>query len=126
MTAPLSDDLRVRLVAAVEAGESRRSAAKRFGVAPSTAIKWMALWRQEGHVQPRPMGGDRRSHQTEAHASVILKLIEEKPDVTVAEIVTHLRDQYGAHVSDSAVWRLLDRHDLTFKKNRARCRAAAS
>lgn len=126
MTAPLSDDLRVRLVAAVEAGETRRSAAKRFGVAPSTAIKWMALWRQEGHVKPRPMGGDRRSHQTEVHAPAILKLVEEKPDITVAEIVAHLRDEHGVGISDSAVWRLLDRHDLTFKKNRACRRAAAS
>lgn len=125
MTAPLSDDLRERLVAAVEAGETRRSAAKRFGVAASTAVNWVALWRKEGHVKPRPMGGDRRSHQTEAYAPIILALIEEQPGITVAEIVAHLRDSHRISVSDSAVWRLLDRHDLTFKKNRARLRTAA-
>ena len=41
MTRPLSNDLRRRVVrAVVDGGMSRRSAAKRFGVAPSTAIKW--------------------------------------------------------------------------------------
>ena len=41
MTRTLSIDLRERLVFAVEGGLSRRSAAKRFGVAASTAIKWV-------------------------------------------------------------------------------------
>ena len=38
MTRPLSMDLRERLVSAVDGGLSRRDAASRFGVAPSTAI----------------------------------------------------------------------------------------
>lgn len=66
MTAPLSKDLRARLIAAVENGQSRRAAAKRFGIAASTAIKWMERWQREGHAQPRPMGGDRHSHRMEA------------------------------------------------------------
>ena len=40
MTAPLSNDLRERVVGAIEAGESCRSAAARFGVAVSSAVKW--------------------------------------------------------------------------------------
>ena len=45
MTRPLSDDLRRRVVTAVDDGMSRRGAAKRFGIAPSTAIKWVRTWR---------------------------------------------------------------------------------
>ena len=52
MTKPLSNDLRERLVSAVEGGLSRRSAADRFGVAPSTAIHWVARWRRTGTVAP--------------------------------------------------------------------------
>jgi transposase len=63
MTKPLSNDLRERLVSAVDGGMSRRSAAKRFGVAASTAIKVVDQWRQTGDVSPRPQGGDRRSHR---------------------------------------------------------------
>ena len=44
MPKPLSIDLRERVLAAVAGGMSRRAAAERFGVAPSTAIKWVATW----------------------------------------------------------------------------------
>lgn len=40
MGQPLSSDLRVRLLAAIDAGMSCRPAAARFGAAPSTAIRW--------------------------------------------------------------------------------------
>jgi len=125
MTRPLSDDLRERLVAAVEDGQSRRAAAERFGIAPSTAVKWMNRWRLEGHVKPRPMGGDRHSHCIEAHAEVILGLIDEKPDMTLAEIAAHLAEACNARFSETAIWRLLKRHGMTFKK-RQRTRASSS
>ena len=125
MTRPLSNDLRERLVLAVEGGMTRRSAAKRFGVAASTAIKWVDQWRRTGDVSARRQGGDNRSHRIEAHAEEILGLIEEKPDVTLLEISEHLEEVHGLKVAQSTVWRLLDRHGLSFKKNRARQRTAA-
>ncbi len=125
MTKPLSNDLRKRLVSAVDGGMTRRSAAERFGVAPSTAIKWVAQWRKTGDISPRPQGGDNRSHRLETHAEEILDLIEERPDITLGEIVDHLEEAHGLKVAVSSVWRLLDRHGMTFKKNRARQRAAA-
>jgi len=126
MTKPLSNDLRERLIAAVEGGMSRRSAAKRFGVAASTAIDWVARWRRTGDVRPQPQGGDHRSHRIEAHAGEILALVEETPDITLAEIAAHLDAAHGLTVAQSTVWRLLDRHDMTLKKNRARDRARAA
>ena len=126
MTRPLSTDLRERLISVVEGGMSRRSAAKRFGVAASTAIKWFAQWRQTGDVRPRPQGGDHRSHRIEAHAGEILALVEETPDMTLAEIAAHLHAAHGLKVAHSTVWRSLDRHGMTLKKNRARSRARAA
>lgn len=52
MTKPLSTDLRERLVSAVEGGMTRQSAAKRFGIATSTAIKWVDQWCRTGDVGP--------------------------------------------------------------------------
>jgi len=124
MTKPLSIDLRERLITAVDGGLSRRAAAERFGVAVSTAIKWADQWRRTGDVRPRPQGGDRRSQRIEAHAAEILALIEETPDITLAEIASHLEEAHGLKVAQSTVWRLLDRRAMTFKKNRARQRAA--
>jgi transposase len=105
---------------------TRRSAAKRFRVAASTAIKWVEQWERTGSLAPRPQGGDRRSHRLEAHAEEILELIAARPDITLAEIGEHLDRAHGLKAAPSSVWRLLDRHAMTFKKNRARQRAAAS
>jgi len=124
MTKPLSIDLRERLVSAVDGGMSRRSAAARFGVAVSTAIKWVDQWRRTGDVRPRPQGGDYRSQRIEAHAGEILALIEARPDITLGEIALHLDETHGLRVAQSTVWRLLNRHGMTFKKNRARQRTA--
>jgi transposase len=125
MTKPLSTDIRERLVSAVDSGVSRRSAARRFGVAASTAIKWVDQWRRTGDVGPRPQGGDHRSHRIEAHAEEILALVEEMPDITLGELADHLDEVHGLTVAQSTVWRLLDRRGMTFKKNRARQRTAA-
>lgn len=124
MARSLSMDIRTRLVSAVADGMTRRSAAKRFGVAASTAIKWVERWERTGDVQPRPQGGDQRSHRLEAHAEEILGLIEARRDITLLEMVEHLDREHGLKVAQSSVWRLLDRHGMTFKKNRARQRAA--
>ena len=54
MAKSLSIDLRERLVLAVDGGMTRRSAAKRFGVAASTAIK---RTRQPSLRSIHPQGG---------------------------------------------------------------------
>ena len=125
MTRPLSNDLRRRVVrAVVDGGMSRRGAARRFGIAPSTAIKWVHAWRRTGSYRSRAQGGDRRSQRIEARAGVVLALLEETPDMTLAEIATHLEDEHGLRVSQSTVWRFFHRRGITFKKNGARQRAA--
>src|SRR5262249_17233341 len=53
---PYSEDLRIRIVAAVEAGASCSAAARQFGVSPSCAIKLLQRWRRTGSVLPAPRG----------------------------------------------------------------------
>ena len=105
---------------------SRRAAADRFGVAASTAVKWVRRWRDTGSKAPRPQGGDKRSDRIEAYAEEILALVAATRDMTLSEIVSHLERQRGERFAQSVVWRLLDRHAMTFKKNCARQRAGAS
>ena len=126
MTRPLSNDLRCRVVTAVDGGMSRRGAAKRFGIAPSTAIKWVQAWQRTGSYRARAQGGDRRSYRIEARTEAVLALVEETPDMTLAEIAAHLENEHGVRVSQSTVWRFFHRRGITFKKNRARQRAATS
>lgn len=126
MPKPLSMDLRERLISAVEGGMSRRSAAKFFSVAPSTAIKWVDQQRRTGSVRPRARGGDHRSHQLEAHADEIVALVRETKDLTLSQLASYLDETYGVKVAKSTIWRLLDRHGMTYKKNGARCRTTAT
>ena len=125
MAKALSMDLRERLILAVEDGMSRRSAAKLFNVAPSTAIKWVDQKRGTGSVRPQMRGGDHRSHRLDAHADEIVTLAKNS-DITLAELVDHVQQSHGLTVAPSTIWRLLDRHDMTFKKNRACRRTAAA
>ncbi len=118
----LSDDLRVRVVEAVESGASRRQAAARFGVSISSAIRWVRRWRDQGEIRARPQGGDRRSGRIEAHAEFLLDRIAQTPDVTLAELQALLRER-GVAVGIGTVWRFFERHGISFKKNRARRRA---
>ena len=86
-------------------------------------MKWKSpTW--SGSTAPRRLGGDRRSHRIEAHAEELLSLVAKTPDITLQELAEHLRKAHGLRVVESTVWRFLDRHGMTFKKNRARQRAA--
>ena len=123
MAKPLSEDLRVRIVRAVDSGMSRRAAAERFGVSASSAVRFVKEWFGSGSVAAKRQGGDQRSHRIEAHREFILNAIEEKPDLTLVEIAELLTNQQGASFAPSSVWRFLDRHAVTFKKKRARSRA---
>lgn len=115
MTAPLSNDLRSRVVRAIDGGLSRRAAAKKFDVSIASAVRWHQRYRETGSVKPKPMGGDRYSHYIEVHAGEILNWIDEKRDLTLAEIQTRLA-KAGQTFSLSGIWRLLKRHDYTVKK----------
>jgi transposase len=126
MTKPLSLDLRRRVVEAIDTGMSRRSAADRFGVAASAAIKWHALWRRTGAVAPRPQGGDKRSHRIEALAQAILGLVAETPDITLAEIAEHLERDHDERFAPSVIHRFFVRRGISFKKNHSRRRAGSS
>ena len=88
MTAPLSQDLRQRIVRAVDAGSSIRQAAKRFEVSASAAIKLMQRVRQTGRTEPAKIGGDRRP-LLEAHADDLRAIVSMKADHAA-------RDQAGA------------------------------
>lgn len=125
MAEPLSEDLRKRLIDAVEKGASRRAVAERFGVVASTVTKLVKHLERTGSLAPAKQGGDRRSERVGSRADEIKALVAASPDITLEEIAAHLRDAYGETFVVSTIWRCLDRHGLTFKKNGARQRAGA-
>lgn len=126
MGKPLSIDLRFRLVSAVAGGLSRRAAAERFGVSAASAVRWVSASRSTGTIDPLPQGGDTRSHHIEAFRDVILAAIEAQKDISLVELADLLRTNHGVSFAPSTVWRFLDRHAMTFKKNSTRQRAGTA
>ena len=115
MARPLSNDLRERVVAAVLNGESCRSAALRFGIAASSAVKWSQRHRRTGSVAPGKMGGHRK-RVLELHRAFIVERLEQKPHLTLHGLKDELAAR-GVSVSHNAVWLFLRREGLRFKKN---------
>ncbi len=115
MTRAFSNDLRERVVSAVEAGESTRFVAKRFGIAVSTVVKWHQRWRETGSVAPAKMGGH-RPFILDAHNDFIVEEINRTSHLTLSKLQDLLAKR-GVKVSHDTVWRFLRREGLTFKKN---------
>lgn len=118
MGQPLSMDLRKRLLAAIDDGMSCRSAAARFGVAPSTAIRWLAQRRETGGFAPKPQGGDMRSRRIEEQQAEILAIWEARKDISLQELRLALIE-LGLHVSVAGLHRFFVRHGMTRKKRLA-------
>src|SRR6266481_1933797 len=81
MPAPYSGDLRRRVAAAVAEGAPARSAAGRFEVSVSTAIRWAQLARGRS-CRVAGDGGDHRSRLLE-HRPAVLELLARQPDLTL-------------------------------------------
>lgn len=124
MARPYSRDLRERVVAAVEGGQSRRGAARLFGVAISTVIDWVNAWRAERRLCAKPMGGDRRSRLREER-QWLLERVAAVPDLTLEEIRAELAAR-DIRVGYGTVWRFFAGEGISFKKNPARQRAGAA
>src|SRR3954449_11994495 len=118
MPTTLSVDLRQRVVTAAAAGASCRQAAERFGVSRASVSRWSRHKQREGHVAPKPLGGDQRSQRIEAHAALILQTYEARPQIFLRELRDALQEK-GVTVSTSSLSRFLARHRISRKKGRS-------
>ena len=114
----LSEDLRIRLIRAVEGGLSRNAAARRFGVSIASAVRWMDEYLRTGRSAPKPRGGDRRSGWIVSQADLLMRAIEETPDITLAELRERLIEERGETFAISTIHGFYRRHRVTFKKRR--------
>jgi transposase len=99
MSAPRSVDIRSRVVAEVEAGSSRRAAARRFKVGESSAIRWVALKATTGSLEPKR--GRKPRSPLEPHAAWLLELNVKEPDLTLEQTVERIGRDLGLTTTDS-------------------------
>jgi len=75
----LSEDLRIKVVRAVEGGMSRRAAAEWFGISAASAVRFVKEWRASGATKAKRRGGDQRTQQIEEYHKTIMSAIKAKP-----------------------------------------------
>lgn len=123
MTRAYSNDLRERVVCAVEAGARTRAVAERFGIAVSSVVKWHQRYRVNGSVAPGKTGGHRK-RLLEPHRTFIIERIKQTPHLTLHGLKAELAAR-GVKVSHDTVWQYLRREGLSFKKNSVRAGTGA-
>ena len=117
MTASLSQDLRRRLVRAVEEGSSARQAAARFDVSASAAIKLVRRVHRTGSTEPAKVGGYRKPLLA-GHEALLRELTDTRKGITLTEIRDALVARGIAPGSLTTIWSSLRRLGLSHKKSR--------
>lgn len=115
MVLPLSIDLRLRVAAALEDGETVRAAAKRFGVSVASAVRIGQRHRAGRGQSPGKIGGHRRPVLAGGAGDWLLARLAEKPDLTMRALTVELSER-GVRVAHDTVWRFVKRAGQTVKK----------
>ena len=91
MGKPYSIDLRERVRADIESGQSRHAAARRYDVSASFAVKLADRVSRTGSVQParqgRPPGGGKLA----PYLMALTGWVEAEPDITMPELAAKLK-----------------------------------
>ncbi|KZL20572.1 winged helix-turn-helix domain-containing protein [Pseudovibrio sp. Ad37] len=117
MGKPYPIELRERVVAFVEAGNTHRASALQFQVSIKFVNDMVRLKRESGSLQAKRQGNPGHGKLSKLHEWVRLRL-QEKSDLTLDELARELSAQHGLKVHRSSVGRLLHRLGLSHKKRR--------
>jgi len=121
-----SNDLRERVAEMVDAGHSRRAAARHYGVSESCSIRLLQRREETGSIAParqgRPPGGGKLA----SVRSFLIERVNEQPDITMLELAAELKVQHQIEAHPSSLSRILCDAGLTYKKNAAGKRTKAS
>ena len=116
-----SQDLRERVLWALDRGERPSSIARRLEVSRVWVYQVRDREQKTGKRTSFQIGGHRRSRAAEME-SVLRAWIEAEPDLALSELSERLAKQ-GVLIKPGALWHQLNKWNLTFKKNPARQRA---
>ena len=113
-----SEDLRRRVVAAVDGGMSRREVIRLFGVSRATLVRYLQLRRETGTLVPRPRHGP-PPIKTAALQAALLPSLQAAPDATLEEHCTWWEQACGVRVSTATMSRVITKHLGWTRKKRA-------
>lgn len=99
---------------------SQRQLAKRFRVSLSFVQSLLKRYRIDGTMEPRPHGGGQSPKLTPQQLATVAELVAQKNDATLEELCDQLYQKTQIQVSRSTMGRLVQKLNLTRKKNFAR------
>jgi transposase len=112
-----SEDLRKKIVEAVERGMPKIEAARTFGVGISSLKRYMATYREGRSLAPKKRPGS-KPKLDEGARKLLEANLEDHPEATLPQRREFVRRVCGVSVSDSTVSRMLRRMGWTRKKDR--------
>ena len=120
MPAPLSNDIRKRIIEAKERGDTVAKIAREKGVSESAVVRITALYRESGSYEPRPHSFGRNPKLTTEQMESVRERIIKQPDIGLLELIHEMQ----LPVCESALCRIVnDKLGLRRKKNGTRSRA---
>lgn len=122
MPAPLSKDLRKRIIEARERGDTIARIVREKGVSESAVNKLCRQYRETGSYEPRPLNNGRKSKLTANQLQAVKERIEEQPDISLNELISEM----GLPVCESGLCRIVNgKLGLRRKKNGTRSRTGS-
>ena len=116
-----SQDLREKLLAAVDRGMPRKEASGAFGISPATLKRWLRRRRETGSAAPRRRPGMRpRVGATAEERRALWHQLEEEPEATLEEHRGLWERSHGVRVSVATMSRAIRRLGWTYKQRRWR------
>src|SRR6188472_3326842 len=112
-----SEDLRARVLAAVDGGLAARAAARLFRVSVTYIYKALIRRRRTGEVSASPRRGHRPRKLSPAQEAAVAAHIEAHPDLTLAALQAWLLAEHGVRLSNGAMWSAVARLGLSLKKD---------
>ena len=112
---PISVDLRARILEGLKEEPSSLIIAKRFKVGASSVRKLRAQMKRTGSFEPGAAPGRERLIKDEGEKR-LREIVREYPDGTLNVFCELLLDSVGVSVSETTMWRQLERMDITLKK----------
>jgi transposase len=111
-----SQDLRERVMAAVESGTGAYAAASIFRVSVSYIYKLLGRRKKTGETSARPWAGGPKP-KLAAHDEALRAGVMSEPDATLAELQAWLVAEHNVKVSIGCLWKRLRHLGLTLKKS---------
>ena len=112
----LSMDLRVRFKTLMDQGLCAAAAGKTLLLSRATAARWGKKVRNGEPLEPLRSGPRKGSGKLEAYLPFFVELVEQDPDIRLAELQAALLVAHDVKCSSSGVDALLRRHGYTYKK----------